>query len=177
MSKTARGRREKLLTEAEGYLALEMPEHALASLRQIEDPGPAVAKVNFLKGDALRALGRHDEALAALNRAFAEDPDNVPLLFAMAWCYKRIGQLPRAITAMEQAYRIAPKQAVILYNLACYWSLAGNKTQALSWLGRSLRMDASLRKLIDDETDFDPLRGDPDFRMIVGALDEMQRPA
>jgi hypothetical protein len=71
---------------------------------------------------------------------------------------------------MEQAYKISPKEAVILYNLSCYWSLAGNKTQSLSWLGRALRMDASYRQLIDDETDFDPLRHDPDFQMIVNAV-------
>ena len=89
---------------------------------------------------------------------------------AMAWCYKRTNQLPRAITSMEQAYRIAPKQAVILYNLSCYWSLAGNKTQSLSWLGRALRMDKALRQLIDQETDFDSLRHDPDFQMLIGMV-------
>ena len=95
----------------------------------------------------------------------------IPLL-----CYKRIGQLPKAISAMEQAYHVAPKEAVILYNLSCYWSLSGNKTQALSWLGRALRMDQALRKLIDDESDFDPLRHDPDFRLILEAIDAV-RPA
>ena len=72
---------------------------------------------------------------------------------------------------MERAYRIAPKQAVILYNLSCYWSLAGNKTQSLSWLGRALRMDHELRRLIDDEADFDSLRNDPDFQLIIRAID------
>jgi hypothetical protein len=31
-------------------------------------------------------------------------------------------------------------------------------------------MDKSFRRLIDDETDFDPLRHDPDFQMIVSAV-------
>jgi hypothetical protein len=31
-------------------------------------------------------------------------------------------------------------------------------------------MDKSFRKLIDDETDFDLLREDADFQMIVGAV-------
>src|SRR5262249_28593828 len=126
--------------------------------------------VNLRRGDVLRHLERHEEALVALHRAFDEKPDDVDLLMAMAWCYKRTNQLPRAITSMEQAYRIAPKEAVIPYNLSCYWSLAGNKTQSLSWLGRALRMDKSFRRLIDDESDFDPLRHDPDFQMIVSAV-------
>ena len=48
------------------------------------------------------------------------------------------------------------------------------KTQALSWLGRALRMDASYRQLIDDESDFDPLRHDPDFQMIVSAVQQAE---
>ena len=146
-----------------------MPEHALRELRAIDDPDLILFEANRLRGEALRMLARHDEALVAYGRAFAEKPNDVDLLMGMAWCYKRTQQLPNAITAMEEAYRIAPKVPVILYNLACYWSLAGNKTQTLSWLGRALRMDQSLRRLIENETDFDPLRGDPDFQLIAGS--------
>lgn len=171
VSQNSRSRRDRLIAEAEGYLALDMPEHALRSLKEIDDPDQMLFAVNFLKGEALRQLEQYADALDPLGRAFAENPEDVGLLMAMAWCYKRTSQLSKAITAMEQAYRISPKQAVILYNLACYWSLAGNKTQSLSWLGRALRMDRSLRQLIDDEPDFNPLRQDADFQLIVSAID------
>jgi tetratricopeptide (TPR) repeat protein len=170
MDEKIRIRRDKLLAAAEGYITLGMYKQALASLDQIEGPDRSGFEANYRRGDALRHLERHEEALTAFHRAFEEKPDDVELLMAMAWCYKRTNQLPRAITSMEQAYKISPKEAVILYNLSCYWSLAGNKTQSLSWLGRALRMDASYRQLIDDETDFDPLRHDPDFQMIVNAV-------
>jgi tetratricopeptide (TPR) repeat protein len=172
MDDRARNRHEKLLRAAEGYAELGMHPQALASLNEIERSGGADFAVNFLRGDILRNLERYEEALVSLHRAFDEKPNDVALLMAMAWCYKRTNQLPRAITSMEQAYKIAPKEAVILYNLSCYWSLAGNKTQSLSWLGRALRMDKSFRKLIDEETDFDPLRHDADFQMIVGAVSQ-----
>jgi len=55
----------------------------------------------------------------------------------------------------------------VLYNLACYFALASDKVHALSWLGRAIRMESSLRELIPDETDFDSLRDDADFRLIV----------
>ncbi|MFN0054192.1 MAG: TPR end-of-group domain-containing protein [Planctomycetales bacterium] len=168
MSHSVRNRRARFLAAAEGYLTLGMAEHALRTLREIEDPDQALFQVNYLKGEAFKHLERHAEALVAYGRAFAEQPDHVDLLMGMAWCFKRTDQLPKAITAMERAYQIAPKEPVILYNLSCYWSLARNKTQALSWLGRALRMDQNLRRLIDEETDFDPLRSDPDFRLIVG---------
>jgi tetratricopeptide (TPR) repeat protein len=170
LSQNSRSRREKLLAAAEGYLMLEMPQHALRSLREIDDPDQVLFQVNFLRGEALRNLERYDEALESFARAFAQEPEDVGLLMGMAWCYKRTDQLHKAISAMEQAYRLSPREAVILYNLSCYWSLAGNKTQALSWLGRALRIDQSLKRLIDSETDFDPLRADPDFRMIVSTV-------
>jgi tetratricopeptide (TPR) repeat protein len=170
MDERASRHRLRLLAEAEGYTALGMYAHALDSLDGIQDSEGVVFEVNFRRGDVLRHLEHHDEALVAFHRAFEENPDNVDLLMAMAWCYKRTNQLPRAITSMEQAYRIAPKEPVILYNLSCYWSLAGNKAQCLSWLGRALRMDKGYRQLIDDETDFDPLRHDPDFQMLLGMV-------
>ena len=174
MDERALSRCEKLVSAAEGYITLEMFTHALASLAEIREAGEMAFRVEFLRGDVLRTLERHSEALAAFDRAFVIKPDDVDLLMAMAWCYKRTNQLPRAITSMEQAYRISPKVPVILYNLSCYWSLAGNKAQSLSWLGRALRMDRSLRNLIDDETDFNPLRNDPDFRMIVSAVSRQE---
>jgi len=173
--KSARIRRERLLSAAEGYLMLDMPRQALESLDAIEDPERAPFAYNYQRGMVLRHLERHAEALEYFLRAFDEDPENVSLLLAMAWCYKRTDQLPRAISTMELAYRVAPKQPIVLYNLACYWALAGNKDQALSWLGRSLRMDGELRKLIPEESDFDKLRDDPDFEAMVGLPDDISR--
>jgi tetratricopeptide (TPR) repeat protein len=167
MDEKSSRRRERLLAEAEGYSALGMYGHALESLDRIQDCDGVVFEMNYCRGDVLRHLERHHEALVALHRAFDENPDHVDLLMAMAWCYKRTNQLPRAITSMEQAYRIAPKEPIVLYNLSCYWSLAGNKAQSLSWLGRALRLDKGLRQLIEKESDFDPLRHDPDFQLLV----------
>lgn len=172
MSNLTRIRREKLLAAAEGYLDLNMPEHALSALDAIEEPERSPFAVNFQRGMVLRHLERHDEALEAFEKAYDEDAENVELLMAMAWCCKRTDQLRRAISLMEQAYRAAPKEAIILYNLACYWSLARNKTQALQWLGRALRMNRALRSLIPGESDFDALRGDPDFNKLVRLPDE-----
>jgi tetratricopeptide (TPR) repeat protein len=162
--------RARLLKEADGYMMLEMYRHALDSLDQIRELQGIEFEVDFRRGDALRHLERYEDALMALHRAFDANPENVDLLMALAWCYKRTNQLPRAITSMEQAYRIAPKEPIVLYNLSCYWSLARNKQQALSWLGRALRMDQDLRHLIETESDFDSLRPDPDFQLLVGLV-------
>ncbi len=171
MVNSARARRERLLEAARGYLALDMPDHALEQLTAIENPEKCVFDLCQLRGEALRQKEQYKPALAAYSRALAEKPTDVSILMGMAWCYKRIDQLSRSIAAMQQAYRAAPREPIVLYNLACYFALAGKKSQSLSWLGRALRMEKSLSRLISDESDFDRLRDDPDFQFIAGTHD------
>lgn len=180
MSKQSRARRERLLSEADGYLDLDMAEQAHAALDAIDVTDDLRFRVCFLRGLAFRSQHCHERALEYLEQAYAivhqpntALPDTVPLLMALAWCYKRTDQLPRSIEMMDEAYRLKPKEAVVLYNLACYWCLSGNKSQALSWLGRAIRLDKNFRQLVADETDFDSLRHDPDFQLIVGKPDEV----
>jgi len=168
MVKNLRVRREKLLNAAEGYLMLDMPHQALESLDSIIDPERAQFATHYLRGMILRQMGEHQAALDAFDVAFDEQPEHLSLLLAMAWCYKRTDRLDRAITTMEHAYAADPTEPIVLYNLACYWALTGNKPQALSWLGRALRMNRDLKQLVSDEQDFDQLRNDPDFELLVG---------
>lgn len=175
MTANARRSRERRLESATGYIELNMPEHALRELNAITDPETIPFEFGRLRGEAWRAAGDFEAALTAYSRALAEKPESLDVLMGMAWCYKRTDLLPRAIAAMEQAYRAHPKEPIVLYNLACYFSLAGDKTQALSWLGRALRMESSLRKLIPEETDFDPLRDDPDFQYVTGTVNSIDR--
>lgn len=167
MVKNLRVLRDKLINAAEGYLMLDMPHHALESLDAIIDPERAQFASHYLRGMALRQLGDHQTALEAFDIAYEEKSDHLSLLLAMAWCYKRSDQLEKAIAMMQHAYAVSPTEPIVLYNLACYWALSGNKLQALSWLGRALRMDGELKRLISSEQDFDRLRADPDFETLV----------
>jgi len=171
MVKNLRVLREKLLNAAEGYLMLDMPQHALESLDAIIDPERAQFASQYLRGMVYRHLGEYQMALDAFDLAYGENSDHLSLLLAMAWCYKRSDRLDKAIAIMQHAYAVSPTEPIVLYNLACYWALSGNKLQALSWLGRALRMDHDLKRLISDEQDFDQLRTDPDFESLVEMAD------
>ena len=171
MAKNARLRRERRLEAARGYLTLDMPGHAIRELNEIRDAEECPFVFHQLRGEALRQQEKFAEALSAFKRANAEEPADLSVLMGMAWCYKRTDQLSRAITAMLESYRTAPREPIVLYNLSCYFALAGNKTQALSWLGRAIRMEPKLRKLIPEESDFDRLRDDPDFQFMAGTSD------
>lgn len=173
MAISSKRRRERLLEAARGYLTLEMPDHALRELRRIESSDEDLFHIWQLKGESLRQKQEHDEALVVFSRALEEQPDDLTSLMGMAWCFKRTDQLHNAISTMEQAYQSSPKEPIVLFNLSCYFCLAGDKPQALSWLGRALRMEPNLRELIPDESDFDPLRNDPDFQFVI-RIDEQE---
>lgn len=175
MSKSARVRREKRLEAALGYLMLEMPDHALRELNAISDPERCPFEYNKLRGEALKLQGRYEAALEAYHRAHDDDPADLTISLGMGWCYKRVNQLPKAIAVLQEAYRWSSDEPIVLYNLACYYALAGDKNQALMWLGRSLRMDAALRKLIPDEADFNALRDDPDFQLVTRSAEDIRK--
>lgn len=159
--------RKRQLRAAEGYFSLGMHDHALEALTQIPDLSDSAFDYHLLRGDVLRAKLQHHEALDCFRQAHELKPQNLDALMGMAWCFKRIDRVDQSIEMMRLAYQSHPKIPVVLYNLACYYSLARNKEQALSWLGRALRMDQSIGKLIPKETDFDPLRDDPDFKYLL----------
>lgn len=164
-------RRQQLVRQAEGYLELEMFEHALAVLARCGEPESLPGQACFLRGEALRGLKRYHEAIGSLGRAAELLPERaVEIGLALGWCYKRVGRIDLAIEALERALEEEPDHALLHYNLACYWCLAGNKRQSLMFLSRALTLKQHLRELIADESDFDNLRGDPAFQALTAVI-------
>ena len=56
----------KRLTEASGYLDIEMPQQALETLRCINKPGPFEAQIAFLRGKALQQAKCFEDAAVCL---------------------------------------------------------------------------------------------------------------
>jgi Flp pilus assembly protein TadD len=164
--------RARIQREAEGYLELGLPDHALQTLGRLGDPKGFDGQSLYLWGEALRASNRYLEALLPLQRAAKAAPNDIRISVALGWCYKRTGQLKLAIEALELALLIEPEEAVLRYNLACYLSLAGRKRRALRYLAQALEIDPSYRRLIPAESDFDRLRDDPEFHAICEGVEE-----
>ena len=169
MSRISRDQIRKLLDEAEGYLMLDLPRRALQILDSRPDWLNMQFEASFLKGEALRSLKRYREALKPLEIAAALRPSDTRVALALGWCYKRTNRLAQAIDSLERALREHTDEPLLHYNLACYWSLAGNTAKALDALSTALELDPELRSLIADESDFDQLRGNPEFdRLVMG---------
>jgi tetratricopeptide (TPR) repeat protein len=170
VSTSNRVRYQRILREAEGYLELNLPENALGALARMKEPGSFNGHKLYLTGEALRALERYSEAAQALEEATELNPSNISAWLALGWCLKRSGRLDQAIHALERARDVDSEQAIIHYNLACYWSLAGKKEPALESLSRAIALQPDYRELVGDETDFDPLRADPDFQALTSII-------
>ena len=169
MSRIFRDRIKRLLDEAEGYLMLDLPVRTLEILERRDDWATMQFEASFLKGEALRSLERYREALKPLEVAARLRPGDVAVAIALGWCYKRTHRLAQAIDALERASRENAEEPLLHYNLACYWSLAGNISKALDELAIALDQEPNLRTLIDKESDFEKLRGNPGFeRLTVG---------
>jgi tetratricopeptide (TPR) repeat protein len=168
MSQIMVDRIKKQLAAAEGYLALNLPDRALEILESRADWATMQFEASFLTGETLRVLGRYREALKPLEVAASLRPGDLGVAMALGWCYKRTHRLAQAIDSLSRALRDNPRVAILHYNLACYWSLAGNPRKALESLALALDLDEDIRPMIGAESDFDSLRGNPDFEKLVG---------
>lgn len=167
MSLQSRIRYQRLLREAEGYLELNLPHLAVATLAKIDDTNTLRSDHLYLLGEAYRAQGRYAEAIDALQASAERAPSKIDIYLGLGWCYKRTNRLDLAIESLERGLEIDPTQAILYYNLACYRSLLGDKLRAIELLGEALRRDPDYRDLVPGESDFDRVRDDPEFQALL----------
>jgi tetratricopeptide (TPR) repeat protein len=174
------------IREAEGYLELltaldggwqpridsrhTLARRALATLDRIENAGGQWADILFLRGEALRLLERFNDAIPTLEEAADLDPDHLHTWLALATCYKRSGRLDMAIQSLEEALAIDINASLVYYKLACNWSLAGNAPLAIQYLSAAIDLDDDYRELVHAESDFDPIRQQPEFKLITSVI-------
>ena len=159
---------QRQLAAAEGYIDLNLPDRALEILQKQADWATMQFEASFLTGETLKMLGRYREALKPLEVAAALRPSDPGVAVALGWCYKRTQRLAQAIDSLTRALRSNPREPILHYNLACYWSLANNPAKALDALAVALELDPEFRSMLADESDFDAIRGNPDFDRLVG---------
>jgi tetratricopeptide (TPR) repeat protein len=167
MSRSIGDQTRRKLNEAEGYLDLDLPHHALQILESRPDWPNLKFEACLIKGESLRRLNRFRDAIGPLETAASLRPGDTRVALALGWCYKRTNRLAQAIDSLDRARRHHPDDPLLHYNLACYWSLAGNADRALDELHNALRLDPDLRTRLADEPDFQQLRGNSDFDQLA----------
>ena len=89
-------------------------------------------------------------------------------LSAHAFPFFASKEYDKALEMMLVAHREAPEEPGVLYNLACAESGVGRKAEALEHLRMAVERNERFRELARGDTDFDPIRDEPEFAEIVG---------
>jgi len=76
--------------------------------------------------------------------------------------YEQVADRGRELVDAHPAY------AYLAYNVACCESLAGRTPDAIEHLRLAVERSEELRSLAGEDSDLDPIRGEPAFRELVG---------
>lgn len=87
---------------------------------------------------------------------------------APAFGFFASGEYDKAAEVLEAALAESPDDPGVLYNLACAESMLGRTAEALEHLRRSVEQSERHRDAARTDTDFDPIRDEPEFQAIVG---------
>jgi hypothetical protein len=125
----------------------------------VRDPAAKRKAVAADEDTTILALG------AKAGKAFT--PSNWELS-APAFGYFATKEYDKAMEVLAKALEEHPDEGALLYNLACAESMAGHTGDALEHLGQSVEREERFRELARTDTDFDPIRAEPEFQQIIG---------
>ena len=132
-----------------------------------------------LQSMCFQSLGREEEMKAAARRALSRTeaavavrPDDADALAFGAGLLAVLGETDRTRDWAERAAIIEPDDFSMHYNLACAFTLLGENDVALDRLERIMGPTTmtSLREFMLNDSDLDPLRGEPRYAEMLKRL-------
>ena len=150
-------RAEGYLGAAEAQLRLKEPELALELLEQAGRSGPFGARGQYLRGLALRELGREAEAREALAEGAGSQPNsaipdrfsdeilgyavNLPARIARADALRQRGEFSESATILESCLIDHPENITVLNNLGSAFLSMREPDRALRYLTKAAAID------------------------------------
>jgi tetratricopeptide (TPR) repeat protein len=86
---------------------------------------------------------------------------------APAFRYWETQEWDKAIEELLKAHEQYPDDGTVLYNLACAEARKGDSEAAVEHLRRSVELNADMRKLAEEDEDFDSIRERSEFKEIT----------
>jgi len=130
-----------------------------------------------LHGQSLRFIGRteegravNQEGLRRAHRILALNPRDVRVLSLGAGSWQAAGDFARAQEWSARALEIDPTDMGAIINGSLLYAKAGMKDDALALLERAMGLGWGKRDWIEQDPDYDSLRGDPRFQSMLARL-------
>jgi len=132
-------------------------------------------QADLKKGLTLADRGCVEEAVELLLCLTERHPHLVDAWVAIGRCFKRQHRPSDAAEAMRHGLEASRGHPRLLYNRACYQSLAGHTTEALRSLMHSISRYPQYAEVAETDDDFDSIRSDPRFGVIVSHADRLSQ--
>ncbi len=152
-------------------------ERAVEQYREASRVRPDDYQSAYLISSPLRHLGRHEEAAESIRAASVAfehhlelNPDDARALCLGAAGLMSLGQQAKALEWAQRAYALDPEDSGVLYNVACVYALGGRLHDAMSCLEQAVKNGFGHREWLENDTDLDPLRGEPRFEALLSKL-------
>jgi tetratricopeptide (TPR) repeat protein len=97
----------------------------------------------------------------------AYEPDGWELWAPLRPLYEA-GEFAEAADRGRALIEAHPQYAGVFYNVACSESLAGRTTDAVDDLRRAIDLSERFRVYAKDDSDFDAIRDEPEFKELIG---------
>jgi len=122
--------------------------------------------------------GEHDaraaevavRARAAVDRRLRLNPDDVRALYMGGGAEVMYGDRALGLERLRHAVELQPTDFGTLYNAACGYANGGEYELALDMLDRAVATGRGFRRWMEQDADFDPLRGSPRFQEILARV-------
>jgi serine/threonine protein kinase/Flp pilus assembly protein TadD len=121
-----------------------------------------------------RGIGKIDEAVQASRRAYDTarkhlelTPDDPRALYMGAMALSALGETEKARDWNRRALAMDPDDPSVLYNIACAFALEGQGAEAISTLHKALDNGFGHWKWLENDSDLDSLRGNPEFIALL----------
>ncbi len=157
------GGHEELYVVVSGQATFTVDEETVdapaGTLLFVRDPAAKRKAVGVEEGTTILAVG------AKAGEAFTPSKWE---LSAPAFVFFATKEYDKAEKLLAEVLAEHPEEPAVLYNLACAESMLGKTADALGHLRQSVGHGKRFKELARTDSDFDPIRGEPEFAEITG---------
>ena len=120
-------------------------DEAVKLLKQVQETDAAVdAKTLVFLGEALFAVGKHEESLPAFQKALETEPDNAIARYNYGTVLQELKHYERALKEYDKAVALQPDLAKAFNNRGMTYFLLGNYRKSVADLQKAFALDASI---------------------------------